>query len=550
MGDVRLDPIVSLREVPSSREFVYDLTVATTRNMCATHGLGLADTFHHSGIASKGMQGVPRLKEIIDASHFPKMPVTTLWLRAPLCYDASFAARFARTLPRVTLGKLVEHVDILHEPDPARTEVESDRVAVEMDAHFCSPPPGASEYVARCALRKDDMRARDLTPPHLHHLLSSRLGCQAHVVSSEANSLEWVIRLRFHHVASMARVASSSSSSSDGLEASLVRRVTTMLLDQVVVGGIEGVTGAQEREVSAWNAEEERDEPVHVVDVMGSALAVACLLPVVDAHRSTSTDPHEVARCLGIEAAMATIHHEIDSVISFDSSKVEKRHVQLVADAMTHRGAIIPMSRHGLNRPGNTSGALVQASFEETSDVLMEAATFGKTDPAQGVTYSVMSGEESTIVGTGAFDVLVPEAAVAGRARTSDRPSRRLAKSTVHYAVEAPPDERTVVGYVDKSLWCFDGADVDATMHPPYAEGGEEGGEGGLQMLDGGREGGKGEEGGGKEEGGSQSSHDAASSSSDPVGAPQRDGLATYEVGVDAPDAPPPPSYVPSSPKL
>ena len=51
----------------------------------------------------------------------------------------------------------------------------------------------------------------------------------------------------------------------------------------------------------------------------------APLLPVVDAARCTCNDPHEVALCLGIEAAMATIGHEVDAVISADSSKVERR---------------------------------------------------------------------------------------------------------------------------------------------------------------------------------------------------------------------------------
>lgn len=411
------------------------------------------------------MLGVPRLKELLDATHTPKTPVTTLWFRAPLCYDSAFVERFARTLPAIRLRALVTSTEILHEPDPDVTGVEADATTVAMDAYFRDEAsPRGSALVVRLVLSKDEMRARSLTPPFLQHLLWARIGIQAHIMCSEVNSLSWVVRIRFAHVDEMMRMAGDTADS--GMEVSLVRRVTNMLLDQLLVGGHQGVSSAHAREMQSWNAELERSETVYVVDAMGSILRTASLFPVVDAGRCTSNDPHEMAACLGIEAATATIHHEIETVISFDSTKVEKRHMQLVADSMTYRGVIIPMSRHGMNRPGNACGALVQASFEETADVLTMAATFARTDPGQGVTYSVMSGEESNIIGTGAFDLLLPEEAVAGQARASQR-ARRLAKSTISYA--APKAEDTVIGYVDKSLWCFSstsGEGDDPMKHP------------------------------------------------------------------------------------
>lgn len=439
------------------------------------------NSFHHSGIASKGMtQGVPRLKEILDASQTPKTPVTTFWLRSPLCYDAAFAASFARTLPAITLSSIVRRTDVLFEPDACRTDVEADATIVAMDAYFHTPRPDASAYVARLVLDKDEMRSRDLTPPYLQHLLDDRLNFQAHIISSEVNSLEWVLRMRYHHVSDMVKMIGTEASGD--VEESLVRRVTNMLLDQITVSGHAGISGAYERELQAWNDAKECNETVYVVDVMGSVLGHASLFPVVDATRSTSTDPHEVARCLGIEAAMATIHHETDAVLSYDSSKVEKRHVQLVADAMTHRGFIVPMSRHGMNRPGNSCGALVQASFEETADVLVEAATFAKTDPAQGVTVSVMTGDESKIIGTGAFDVLVPEESLVGHAVPStEPPRRRLVKSTVRCGTGDAGDvggaggaggkgDGVVVGYVDERLWRFQSSGETNGMRHPFLD--------------------------------------------------------------------------------
>ena len=232
-----------------------------------------------------------------------------------------------------------------------------------MDAFFHTMSAGSSVYIARLLLNKDEMRARDIDPPYLQHLLESRLGFRAHVIGSETTVSSGCCD-GYHHIHDMANKIGDGDSS--GAEALLVRKVTVMLLDQIVVGGHHGITDAYEREVQTWNEERECNETVHVIDAMGSSmLETASLLPVIDATTTTCNDPHEVARCLGIEAAMATIHGEIDAVMSFDSSKVEKRHVQLVADEMTHRGYIKPMSRHGMNRPGSTCGALVQARLKK-----------------------------------------------------------------------------------------------------------------------------------------------------------------------------------------
>lgn len=64
LNDVSLEKIKSLEEVSSSHDFVYDLTVASTRNMTASNGFTARDTFHAAGIKEKNVTlGVPRIKE-------------------------------------------------------------------------------------------------------------------------------------------------------------------------------------------------------------------------------------------------------------------------------------------------------------------------------------------------------------------------------------------------------------------------------------------------------------------------------------------------------
>ena len=61
------------------------------------------------------------------------------------------------------------------------------------------------------------------------------------------------------------------------------------------------------------------------------------------------------------------------------------------------------ITRHGINR--QEVGCLMRCSFEETVDVLLEAACFSEVDPMKGVSENIMLGQLAK-VGTGCFDLI------------------------------------------------------------------------------------------------------------------------------------------------
>ena len=62
------------------------------------------------------------------------------------------------------------------------------------------------------------------------------------------------------------------------------------------------------------------------------------------------------------------------------------------------------ITRHGINR--QDSGALMRCSFEETVDVLMDAASHAEVDPMRGVSENIIMGQLPRM-GTAAFDLLL-----------------------------------------------------------------------------------------------------------------------------------------------
>ena len=93
---------------------------------------------------------------------------------------------------------------------------------------------------------------------------------------------------------------------------------------------------------------------------------------------------------LGIEAARNLLIEELLTVVQFDGSYINLRHAELLADVMVHRGYLMAITRHGINRQG--TGVLMRCSFEETVDILVEAAVYQESDSLRGVTENIMTG--------------------------------------------------------------------------------------------------------------------------------------------------------------
>ena len=126
----------------------------------------------------------------------------------------------------------------------------------------------------------------------------------------------------------------------------------------------------------------------------------------VDSSRTSCNHPLEILDVLGVEATRNTLLTEIKKVLEFDGGYVNYRHFACLVDTMTYRGNLMSITRHGINR-GDT-GPLMRCSFEETVDVLMDAAMFSERDHIRGVAEAITVGKLSKI-GTGGFDIYVDD---------------------------------------------------------------------------------------------------------------------------------------------
>lgn len=412
------------------------------------------NTFHLSGRANVGVSaGIPRLREIIGGCKVIQTPVTTLRL-----VDVHNAEQLVGRLPLLGVKASAVRLDMLHEPavfvccDCAPKE---DAVSLTMHSYVVGNdlPTGMSSWVARIQLHKAKLLSYNLDPPsfalQLSHQLSSRQSAlgKFYVVSSESNVGEWWIRLRVMDIVCTMKEMGISEHS-DARERAVVHRLTLAMMDSVNIIGHCHIKVAVIGDIDTWKEHLCVHEKETVIQVRGNVLDSIGGLSDVDWVRCTSNDIHEVNLVLGIEAATAVLFAELRETISSDTY-VDPRHVMLIADTMTHNGFIMPINRHGLEK--TTSGPLVRCSFEETVEVLKDAAIFGEIDRvSNAITSSVIIGQEASI-GTGSFGVYLSSDSLPLNASRSSR-ARNITKTVVRRirSVSKYPES---MEYVDVRDW-------------------------------------------------------------------------------------------------
>tara|TARA_B100000787_G_C16198413_1_gene302816 strand:+ start:3062 stop:7594 length:4533 start_codon:yes stop_codon:yes gene_type:complete len=436
----------SLSAIVAAGEMVGAIAAQSLGEPCTQMTL---NSFHYSGVANVGMtMGIPRLKEILDFTKRIKTPICTLRLKTPHCYSAAYAESLSQVLPVLKLSDVVKSMELVFDQDFENTTVGDDQLAVTMDLYFGKIPKGASNWMSRLVLKKDELRRYSLDPPTLAGIIKTRMPGKVHVISSEVNSGEWWIRCRYFNMREM--VDKGFKNHANDMERNLAHRVTLMMMEQLRLTGHSGIRSSGVTEIEVWNASELRNEKQYAISVRGNVLNSISCIPSVDWSRSITNDVGEALELFGIEAANAVIYSETKNTVSYDGTYVDPRHLMMIADTMTYRGFVMPISRHGINR--TNTGPLVRCSFEETADVLYDAAMFGEIDDARGVTQNIMTGQVSSI-GTGAFDLMVPDWSLPPSAQGKTEKRERLVKTTVNRRTNDLDRAPAAIEYLDANIW-------------------------------------------------------------------------------------------------
>ena len=363
------------------------------------------NTFHYAGVSSKNVTlGVPRLKEIINVAENIKTPGMVIFFKDGK-KDAEEAKKLIPKLEFTTLKQLTAATEIWYDPNPTEPENEDDREIVQdfLDIEgeeFIQKMENLSPWLLRIELNRKLLDDREMLLKDINDRIQADFDNKLHCIYSNDNAKTLRLLIRIY----------KDDKSDNYDESAFFKEIEENLLNKLVLTGVKGIKKVyfdkKKVTVTLPDGSLDNNNEILYFDTDGSNLLPVLSIPEINEVTSSTNDVTEVLEVLGIEAARNSLLKEIRAVIQFDGSYVNYRHMSVLADVMTYRGHLMAITRHGINRV--QTGALMRCSFEETVDILLEAATFGETDNLAGVTENIMLGQLAP-VGTGSFELLLNE---------------------------------------------------------------------------------------------------------------------------------------------
>lgn len=371
------------------------------------------NTFHFAGVSSKNVTlGVPRLKEIINVSKKPKAPSLTVFLTGAAARDAEKAKNVLCRLEHTTLRKVTANTAIYYDPDPQNTVIPEDQDFVNV--YYEMPdfdPTRISPWLLRIELDRKRMVDKKLTMEQIAEKINAGFGDDLNCIFNDDNADKLVLRIRIMN-GDDGKFGEGDEDVDKMDDDMFLRCIEANMLSDMTLQGIEAITKVymhlpqtdSKKRIIITDTGEFKAIAEWLLETDGTSMMRVLSERDVDAVRTASNDICEIFSVLGIEAVRKSVEKEMNAVLQFYGLYVNYRHLALLCDVMTAKGHLMAITRHGINR--QDTGALMRCSFEETVDVLMDAAAHAEVDPMRGVSENIIMGQLPRM-GTGCFDLLL-----------------------------------------------------------------------------------------------------------------------------------------------
>lgn len=341
-------------------------------------------TFHFAGVASMNVTlGVPRIKEIINASKLISTPI----MKAVLVNDRDErAARVVKgRIEKTLLEDVAYYIEDVYKENQAYLQVKVDLDTIEKLQLELTIDQIANAIVS--SKLKIPTSSVAVLGKSKVQVLVSEMGLQNGKIAGRSAAVKEIASLVNRDPKEKARLQRNA----------LFYKMEQLKrqLTKVVVKGLPEVSRA------VINV---RDDGCKELLVEGYGLKEVMATDGVISSKTRTNHVIEILHVLGIEAARSSIIGEIDYTMGSHGMNVDPRHLQLLGDVMTYKGEVLGITRFGLAKMRDS--VLQLASFEKTTDHLFDAAFYMKMDKVEGVSERIILGQTMNI-GTGSFELSV-----------------------------------------------------------------------------------------------------------------------------------------------
>ncbi|KAH8887781.1 beta and beta-prime subunits of DNA dependent RNA-polymerase [Thozetella sp. PMI_491] len=339
-------------------------------------------TFHFAGVAGMSItQGVPRIKEIINASKTISTPVITCPLENKKQIEVARVVK--GRIEKTYVSDVARFVEDEWDRDSAKIILEIDMGALA-DMHLGIALKDIADAILKAKKLKLKIEKEDIS------IGGNRVEVMVRNTWMDATAAKKASRVRAAAAEKNQMIGSQTMDEASDMQ--LRVNFLKRLLPSVPISGYPEAT----RAIIQTSENEE-----HTVLVEGYGLRACMTTEGVIGVKCKTNSVLECRDVLGIEAARTTIAAEINEVMG--EMSIDPRHMQLLADVMTFKGEVLGITRFGMSKMRDS--VLQLASFEKTPDHLFDAAAGMKSDRIEGVSECIIMGQTMSI-GTGSFQVV------------------------------------------------------------------------------------------------------------------------------------------------
>jgi DNA-directed RNA polymerase beta' subunit len=375
------------------------------------------DSFHVSGTdaAVNATSGVPRLKELLSVSKNIKTPTMFIHLKDDISkIDITPNTReddYKRLLDVKNNIEVIRLCDVVYKSEiywddgslNNLTNIEEDKEFVKMYNLFSNTQEESSKLVLRLLIDKEKMLMYDIKMIDLYTQITINYNKYISCIFSDDNADQLIMRIKLDisspHIINLCNTEDHIT---------ILKAIEYNLIYNMLVKGVKGIKKVSLKSTRKleYDIEENTFKDVLRWSLNTDGTNMKSLFKDINIvyEKSRSNDIREIYTTLGVEAARKALILELDNVIG--EGTINYRHVSLLVDTMTNRGQLMSIDRHGINR--SDVGPLAKCSFEETTDMLVNASIFSEYDQLNGVSANVMLGHKAPC-GTGDFDVIIDE---------------------------------------------------------------------------------------------------------------------------------------------
>jgi DNA-directed RNA polymerase III subunit RPC1 len=371
-------------------------------------------TFHFAGVASMNVTlGVPRIKEIINASRNIATPVMIAELTRPkggieenIDVTETRARYIKGQLEKTTLVQVAKVINVDYNEKKPIMKVKLDQKIISklhirgldhnsLRDKLAEAPKikvKADQIEVKIEGQEDKPDKGDVEDHSEGHIDAHENDVEDHIEGEHKNAY-----LRIYPTPTK-----ESSKGERGKDPDVVLQGLMNVVPNVVVAGIPTIS----RALISYPPDDRKEEFKNsklVLYVEGTGMLDVMGIPGIDGTTVKNNNVMEVVSVLGIEAARKTIINEIQYTMSQHGMTIDSRHTMLLADCMTNRGEVLGITRFGIAKMKES--VLMLASFEKTTDHLFDAALHGRQDLVTGVSESIIMGIPMP-TGTGMFKLV------------------------------------------------------------------------------------------------------------------------------------------------